>query len=218
MVYAMQGSAATIDEAVAASKLAADGGTAADESSQSNRAIGSVVFADLRRFVTEHTVDADRGFVNLVVLQHIVSPALALFLYGSTTAPVVGYGLSPTFLTEIAGDDPSEALREMLGLEEHFTPVLFLGYSELSASDLNADNVLGHEMGHALGLQHSNQSGDVMSPGTLRGCTESFNAEQLDAMSPEIAPPADGPAQMTTEQSLARLLTAIGERQRPDEH
>jgi hypothetical protein len=174
--YAMQGGADELEAALDPLALPTDRELSPDERHRANLAIGDVIFKDLREFVLQ---EAQAGAVNLVVLQHLVSPTLGQYLFGSDSPLIFGFGISPELLARADDGDPEHDVWEMTGLSADFAPVLLIGEADLAAYEGTTDNVVAHELGHCLGLPHSADAGNLMTPGQSSECDEPLSAEQV---------------------------------------
>jgi hypothetical protein len=181
LAYAMNGSAPELDAALDAANIPIEPLTE-EEELRAKHAIGAVIFARLKDFVVRTSI-AMPNAVNLLVVEQVVEPQLAEVLYGSPRAPVTGLGLSPERLARVEAGSPSDTLHEMIGLDEEFTPTLVLGLDNLDAFGAGADNVVAHEMGHALGLEHADEAGNVMSPTVETECRAWLSPEQTNDFS-----------------------------------
>ena len=72
----------------------------------------------------------------------------------------------------------------MLHLEGNFTPTLFIGYDDLSKLSGGYDSIVAHELGHALGLPHVDEPGNLMVQGGLRECRRWLSQSQINSMGP----------------------------------
>lgn len=131
----------------------------AEQSKALEQATGELIFADLRNFVRSQS-NPPRRSINVVVLAHIASPDVAASFQGGVIA---GLGLSPTLFKNVAADDPSKNLFELIGLGDDFTPTLFVGHTDVVALAKSPDVIVSHELGHAMGLQHTTAPGDLMT-------------------------------------------------------
>jgi hypothetical protein len=131
----------------------------AAQSKELEQTTGELLFADLRNFVRAQS-NPPRKAINVVVLAHIASPDIAAQFQGGVIA---GLGLSPTLFKNVAADDPSKNLFELIGLGEDFTPTLFVGHSDVVALAKSPDVIVSHELGHSMGLQHTTGQGDLMT-------------------------------------------------------
>lgn len=173
--YAMVGSEAELSRALEQADIPAQGDLTPDEQHRANVAVGAVVFAGLRHFIETHPA-AD---ANVVVLEHVMSPELELALFGSSNAMIVGFGISPLLFDRASADDPSQDLYEMTNLGDDFAPTLFIGRADFGALPGSPDNIVAHEMGHALGLPHSIEPYNLMTPGQNRDCNEPLSSSQV---------------------------------------
>lgn len=173
--YAMNGTNADISGAAAKVGLAAGASPTAEQQKELNRLVADIIYGGLRLFIKNQS-DPPKSLVNIVVLHQIASPDVARQLKGV----IGGLGLSPRLLRDIAADDPSSNLFELLSLPQEFTPTLFIGHSDIVALAKNPQVIVAHEMGHSLGLQHSPISGDLMHQGQASStCTPGLDDAQL---------------------------------------
>lgn len=131
----------------------------AEERARLDKAVGDLVFKSLRDFVARQS-NPPRKSINVVVLDHIASPDVAASFSGGVIA---GLGLSPTLFANIAADDASKNLFELIGLGPDFTPTLFVGHGDVVRLARSPDVIVSHELGHAMGLQHTQAQGDLMT-------------------------------------------------------
>lgn len=139
-----------------------------------NKAVGDLIFADLRAFVRAQS-NPPRKSINVVILDHVASPDVAASFSGGVIA---GLGVSPTLFKAVAADDPSKNLFDLLGLGDDFTPTLFVGHNDVTLLAKSPDVIVAHELGHSMGLQHTQEPGNLMtqysaSTACLPGLTDS---------------------------------------------
>ena len=187
--YAMSGSEAELSAALDAAEIPRDRDLTPEESVAAHRALGDVLFADLRAFVARQS--AERGgvsnVVDLVVVEHVLAPDLARAFFGGSDAYIAGLGVSPRFLENLAPDDPDRALADMLGLPEAFTPVALVGAEDTVRVTGSLDNLVAHEVGHALGLPHVVAADNLLQSGPAPDCEATLSAAQLDELRPALA-------------------------------
>jgi hypothetical protein len=190
LAYAMSGTAAQLDAAFTQLGLTHDGPLTDDEVRAASLAIGAIIFADLREFVESHAVEHS---INMVVLEHILSPALSQYLFGTDGAEIIGFTVSPALFGQVDASDPEADLWHMTGLPDDFTPTMFMGDADIGDLPGSADNLVSHELGHALGLSHTHDPDNVMTPGQNRPCNEGLSLPQLAEMRRRLGHEGPGP-------------------------
>lgn len=173
-----------------------------EEEALATRVVGDVIFAPTKAFFQRHSIPV-QAKVNIVVIDQIVSPGVTELM--GLEGTIVGLGLSPALIANLGETDADAAsLNTMLQTDGDFTPTLFVGHSDIARLSGNFDVVVAHEMGHALGLPHVEDEGNLMQQGGSHRCRRWLDQEQVDLMGPF----ADVTA--TPEDALSRLL--IGQR------
>ena len=144
-----------------------------------NRAVGDLIFADLRAFVRAQS-NPPRTSINVVILEHIASPDVAASFSGGVIA---GLGLSPTLFKAVAADDPSKNLFELIGLGDDFTPTLFVGHDDVTRLAKSPDVIVAHELGHSMGLQHTKEPGNLMTQyAASTACLPGLTDAEIDVL------------------------------------
>jgi hypothetical protein len=150
-----------------------------EQSKALEKATGDLIFADLRDFIRSQS-NPPRTSINVVILSHIASPDVAAQLKGGVIA---GLGLSPTLFKNVAANDPSRNLFELIGLGEDFTPTLFVGHTDVVSLAKSPDVIVAHELGHAMGLQHTTAPGDLMTQYSgSNACTPGLTDGEIDVI------------------------------------
>jgi hypothetical protein len=185
--FAMAGTVAEFDQALidaGVSPSADVDSLTADEQTVALEVISAVMFGPTREFLAAHAKPMEPK-VNVVVIDQILSPSLVDLL--ALEGTVVGLGLSPALLERV--DETAEypvamSLNTMLDVDDDFTPTLFVGHSDIARLTQDFDLVIAHEMGHALGLPHVEDEGNLMEQGGVDNCRRWLSQEQIDLMGP----------------------------------
>lgn len=144
-----------------------------------NKAVGDLIFADLRNFVRAQS-NPPRASINVVILDSIASPDVAASFSGGVIA---GLGLSPTLFKAVAADDPSKNLFDLIGLGEDFTPTLFVGHGDVTRLAKSPDVIVAHELGHSMGLQHTKEPGNLMTQySASTACLPGLTDAEIDVL------------------------------------
>jgi Matrixin len=148
----------------------------AEQRAKLDELVGNILFRDLRAFVRVLAIEPSR--VDVVVLQHIASPDVQSQLAGSGV--IAGLGLSPVLFRNIAADDANKDLFAALALPDDFAATLFVGHEDIVRIAQNPEGIVAHEMGHALGLQHTQEPGNLMTQYQAnQRCIPGLTADQI---------------------------------------
>ncbi len=99
--------------------------------------------------------------VNLLFLKEIVDP---VGLGERILGDVMGLGISPELMERTREDSPSQAWLQAAGLDGDFTPTLIVSMRSIRGQgEQELGITLVHELGHALGLPHSEGGLDFMA-------------------------------------------------------
>ena len=179
MDYAITGDLDDLERALDEAGIPRGRALTREEQERADEVVANVLFANLKRFLKENSSRRQRG-INVVVITAIADRATnELLLPGGGV--IAGLGLSPALLDTIRADDAQADLYTLLDLDRDFTPTLFVGHDTLKLYDRRPDNIIAHELGHALGLPHTTAPGYLMTQGQdLIDCSGTLTDEELD--------------------------------------
>jgi hypothetical protein len=190
LAYPMDGSDQEIAAALAQAGIPNDRPLTAEEEVLANQIAGDIIFAPLRAFITS-TGMPRASRVNIVVVSRIVAPSLESSL--DSPLEIAGLGLSPALLAAVTAEDPQSDLYALLALPPDFTPTLFVASEITRKYTTRPDNLIAHEMGHALGLVHADPYGNLMTQGSPIDCRAVLDADQTASISlPHLLSPIPG--------------------------
>jgi len=179
LTYALNATTAQLNALPAQLGIVAGQKPTASQQSALDKATGDLLFADLRAFIRSQS-SPPRKSINVVVIDQIASPDVAALFKGGVIA---GLGLSPTLFKNVAADDASKDLFELIGVGEDFTPTLFVGHEDVTRLAKSPDVIVAHELGHAMGLQHTKEPGDLMTQfGASNACLPGLTDKEIDIL------------------------------------
>lgn len=145
------------------------------------RVVAEVLGKNLRELVLSRGPKVENR-IDIVVVDGIVDPAVQRIVAG--TSVVLGMGLSPALFRSLASNDPKLNYFDLYGLPQDFTPVFFVGQDDVRRlTPLLGDSIMAHELGHAMGLVHVEDTSNLMyrAAGAV-ACLPGLNDAQVDAL------------------------------------
>lgn len=132
----------------------------------------AAVAAPLRRIITDHARSAGNQIV-VALLRDIVPPGSPL---AARLPRLAGLTLSPALDRAV---DPEGELRGALKLGDHAPVVLLSTRALATLPPGERQTALAHELGHALGLAHHDDDGNLMARRRQSGCVPVLEPGQL---------------------------------------
>jgi hypothetical protein len=176
------GSRSEIERALLDAGLPVEGELDAEQTALMDALVARILLAPLREFIHERALPI-RPLVSLVVLERLTAPSL--YEQGLLSAAIDGLGLSPEFVSRLRDSGEATDLSDALELPAEFTPTLFLDVEALGRFE-HPDNVVAHELGHALGLVHDDEPGNLMNPEVAESCRAWLSKEQTTSIAETI--------------------------------
>jgi hypothetical protein len=176
------GSRSEVERALVDAGLPIAGELNADQTALMDAVVARILLAPLREFIHERALPR-RPLVSLVVLQRLAAPSL--YEEGLLSTTIDGLGLSPEFVSRLRDSGEATDLSDALELPAEFTPTLFLDVEALGRFE-HPDNVVAHELGHALGLLHDDEPGNLMNPEVAESCRAWLSKEQTTSIAETV--------------------------------
>jgi hypothetical protein len=143
-----------------------------------SQAYGAAMFYNVKAFLRAYA-EPSQNLINVVLLKRVASldpsPEVTDLNWG-----IAGLGLSEALLNSSGDSDLGSSLTEILD-ERDFSPTIFIAVNLVDFVLPEADIVIAHEMGHAYGLSHLNDSDNLMNP-VAEDCSMSLDLSQLSTI------------------------------------
>jgi hypothetical protein len=146
-----------------------------EQNDQVVASLGSAIMHNLRELLRVYAVPR-RSEINVVLLPRMLQKPVPAGFEG--LAGLMGLGVSPELLAALPADDPSRQLYDWLGAAGEFSPTAIVGVEPIRQVLSAPDVAMAHELGHAYGLAHVNEAGNLLQQG-LTSCQVSLEASQL---------------------------------------
>lgn len=153
------GSRAELDQALLDAGLPTDSALEPADQVRADAIVADVMLAPLREFLGTHAVPRE-PLISMVVLERLVEPSV--HADGLLRGELNGLGLSPELFEALRETNEDTELFDALHLPAAFTPTLLVDFESLDGAE-QAENVLAHEVGHTLGLVHTDEPGNLMN-------------------------------------------------------
>jgi hypothetical protein len=176
------GTRSEIEQALVGAGLPLEGELDAEQAALADAIAAEILLAPLREFVHERAIPS-RPLVSLVVLERLAAPSI--YEEGLLSVAIDGLGFSPEFLSRLRASDGATDSFEALDLPAEFTPTLFLDVESLARFE-HPENVVAHELGHAFGLLHADEPGNLMNPEVAESCRAWLSQEQVASIAETI--------------------------------
>jgi hypothetical protein len=138
------------------------------------RAMGAAIFHNVKEFLRLYA-EPKQDVINVVLLKHIAAWDFSAE-YGDAWG-IAGLGLSEALVNSDAAYDLGVSLADILN-ESDFSPTVFIGVNLVDFILRDPDVVIAHEFGHAYGLEHVDNTDNLMNPEAV-DCNQSLSSSQL---------------------------------------
>jgi len=173
---------AELESALAAAEIPSNVELTTEQATITEALSVEILFQDVRAFMRV-TAQPSAAMIQLVVVDEIL-PRSMLARFPSLEH-TTGLGFSPSLIAAMAEASEPEYIESILGVRGDFTPTAFVAREAIARTEQRADEPVAHEVGHALGLPHSMEFGNLMLPmndyGTCRPILTDLQVQSLTA-------------------------------------
>jgi len=174
--YALVGSQQDFSQALLAANLPIDEDLTPEQLAQARFVMGRVMLSALLPVLAAPGADG----LTLLVTPEIVSPSLKEFF--GLDSDLFGLGFPPATVASEAAAVAETGLEPFLAAANLERGIALLSESRLRSLAHGRENVVAHELGHALGLAHRIDAGNLMNPQVELGCRPCLQPSQAEAI------------------------------------
>jgi hypothetical protein len=139
----------------------------------------------------------------VVVLEEILPRSLVARM--PDLSHTTGLGFSTALIAQSTGTPNATNITDIIGVTGDFTPTAFVSQAALERSGRSPDDLVAHEVGHAFGLPHTSELGNLMRATSDYGdCRPILTVQQASS----LVGPGDRHRSITAPHSAALLRDA----------